>query len=156
MANRILNQLYARLFDESFSYSEFSKRLKMQKGIYLLQEMGVPVGEYRFTWYKHGPYSQSLLDDMHDSPECTSVTLTPDTEAAISELHEALVMPKGSKYTQEEWAECLGSLHYLKDNVFSSTIDDNTMLNELLKRKDHLTDDVANREALARVEGLFS
>ena len=64
MANRILGQLYARLYDEDFSYSDYSKRMKMQKGIYLLQEMGVPVGDYGFVWYRYGPYSQSLAEDM--------------------------------------------------------------------------------------------
>lgn len=64
MPKWILKQLYRRLYDEEFLYSKYSHRMKMQKGVYLLQEMGVPVGEYGFTWYKYGPYSQSLDEDM--------------------------------------------------------------------------------------------
>lgn len=156
MANRILSQIYMSLYGEEFSYSEFSKRLKMQKGIYLLQEMGVPVGDYRFSWYKHGPYSQALLDDMHIASSTTSVTLPVDAKISIDELRDALTIPDSSKYTVEDWAECLGSLHYLKENIFSFGAKDDQLLNELTKRKPHLNDNEANKIALSRIESLFS
>lgn len=156
MENRFLKQFYSLLYSEDFLYSDFSKRLKMQKGIYLLQEMGVPIGDYRFSWYRHGPYSQSLLDDMHMARSVDTVTLTPDTETAVKELSEALKLPKNSPYSSEDWAECLGSLHYLKENIYSITTDENELLRELRRRKPHLNDEDTNRVALSRIEQLFS
>lgn len=156
MANRFLKQIYSLLYGEEFSYSDFSMRLKMQKGIYLLQEMGVPVGDYRFSWYKHGPYSQSLLDDMYVVSSVDNVILTPDTEISLNELSEALKIPENSAYSSKDWAECLGSLHYLKENIYSINADDSELLEELKKRKPHLNDVNSNRIALSRVEQLFS
>ena len=62
MANKFLLPVYKKVFGESFSYGRFEDRLKMQKMVYLLQEEGVNIGHYGFEWYKHGPYSQVLLD----------------------------------------------------------------------------------------------
>lgn len=156
MANRILNQMYSLLYGESFSYGDFSKRLKMQKGIYLLQEMGVPVGEYRFSWYKHGPYSQSLLDDMHSSSSESEIRLSSDAATAIKELSAALVVPADIRYSSKDWAECIGSLHYLKENYFSFNTPNEKIVAELERRKPHLNDNTANEIALSRVEQLFS
>ena len=156
MANRFLNQIYTLLYGEQFSYSDFSKRLKMQKGIYLLQEMGVPVGNYNFSWYKHGPYSQSLLDDMYIVSASDSFVLTPDNETAVDELSKALKKPGESPYSSEEWVECLGSLHYLKENIFDFNADDNELLRALEKRKPHLNDNNSNEIALSRIKELFS
>jgi len=42
--------------------STIQDRLQMQKIVYLLQACGLNLG-YGFSWYKHGPYSQSLADN---------------------------------------------------------------------------------------------
>ncbi len=156
MFNKVLNQLYRLLYGEDFDYSVFDKRLRMQKGIYLLQELGVPVGEYRFSWYKHGPYSQSLLDDMHSVVQLSDVQFTGDVEESIECLKEALDVPVGVTYSVTDWAECLGSLRYLKENYFSSTTDDEQIISELKKRKSHLSDNTANKVALEKINLLFS
>lgn len=155
MANGILNQLYRLLFGENFSYDDFEKRLKMQKGIYLLQEMGVPVGDYRFSWYKHGPYSQSLLDDMYRTQATSDVNLSTDTNTAIAELRASLIVPSEVQYSVGEWAECIGSLHYLRENYFSFNTPDKDLLCELRKRKPHLCDDHANQIALNLEKKIF-
>ena len=40
----------------------FSKRLNLQKRIYLLQLTGIDLG-YRYNWYLRGPYCPSLTQD---------------------------------------------------------------------------------------------
>ena len=65
MSKAYLKTLYARIYHENFSYTESEKRMKMQMAVYLLQEMGAPIGDYSFFWYKHGPYSQDLQDTMY-------------------------------------------------------------------------------------------
>ena len=65
MANRSLLPVYKMLYGRNFHYGNFDQRLEMQKAVYLLQDMGVPIGDYGFRWYQHGPYSQNLQDDMY-------------------------------------------------------------------------------------------
>ena len=64
MANVLLAPIYKDVYGEQFSSGNFSDRMKMQKLIYLLQEAGISIGDYNFHWYKHGPYSQQLQNDI--------------------------------------------------------------------------------------------
>lgn len=44
------------------SMESFDERLILQKTIYLVQNMGIPLG-YHFSWYIRGPYSRDLTAD---------------------------------------------------------------------------------------------
>lgn len=162
MPNKYLLPLYKELYDENFSYDDFPKRLKMQKAIYLLQEMGVPVGDYGFSWYKYGPYSQTLLDDMYRASlsnrniQNNLNSISEDSKCCIKRLKEILTLPNSVDYSLDNWAECLGSLHYLREHIFSNSIDDKEILDELKIRKKHLNNDDANSEALKRIKQIFS
>ena len=48
MANRSLLPVYKMLYGRNFHYVNFDQRLEMQKAVYLLQDMGVPIGDYGF------------------------------------------------------------------------------------------------------------
>lgn len=54
--------------------------------------MGVPVGDYGFRWYLHGPYSQSLQDDMHyeDGRSYIKPTLSKEYADSIQQLHQLI------------------------------------------------------------------
>lgn len=155
MSNIYLEPAYQKIFHEPFSYDSFEKRLKMQKAVYLLQEMGVPVGDYAFFWYKHGPYSQDLQDamyavDNHDSS--SDITFSSDMNSALERLSELL--NQKVKYKTPQWAECLASLHYLQSNVFSASSDPKDIVAELKRRKPHLDDENLNLKALEMVTAL--
>lgn len=158
MANRNLMPLYKKLYGKSFSYSNFDQRMEMQKAVYLLQDMGVPVGDYGFRWYLHGPYSQTLLDDMHfeDGRRITELPLYDDYAESIDKLYSIIHSKERGGYSITEWVECLASLHYLKENVmsFNATCDD--VICELEKRKKHLADHTVNTNAYHLVAGLFA
>lgn len=160
MANKYLLPVYSYVYGETFSYTSFDKRLKMQKAIYLLQEMGVPVSDYGFSWYKHGPYSQALHDDAHTASvsgvQADLDALSSDNRRAMEELRDMLRVPNGSSYSTRDWCECLASLHYLRKNVLSRSSSGNTVLTALVKRKPHLNDAHANQLALERVQNVFS
>ena len=64
MANYLLKPVFKSIFDRDFQPNVFEDRLEMQKTVYLLQNMGISVGDYKFMWYKHGPYSQILQNDI--------------------------------------------------------------------------------------------
>lgn len=48
MANYLLKPVFKSIFGEEFQPNEFESRLEMQKAVYLLQNMGISVGDYKF------------------------------------------------------------------------------------------------------------
>lgn len=158
MANKYLLPVFNEIYGENFSYADFNQRMEMQKAIYLLQDMGVPVGDYGFRWYLHGPYSQSLQDDMHyeDGRSYIKPTLSKEYADSIQQLHELVISNRRGKYSVSNWVECLASLHYLRKNVLSFNASDREVVEELEKRKPHLNDHDVNMVAYQLIEGLFS
>ena len=61
MANKYLLPIFKRLYGRDFSYGNFDQRLEMQKAVYLLQDMGVPVGDYGFRSVSYTHLSPGLL-----------------------------------------------------------------------------------------------
>lgn len=151
LANILIKPIYQQVFNKEFEYKNFDDRLKMQKLIYLLQELGIGVGDYRFSWYKHGPYSQNLLDDSYISSG-GRVTFTPEAEQIVFELAE--ILNNSVSYEAVDWIECLGSLRYLKSNAKPNSSDEE-ILAILKTKKSHLNDDIANQEALKKINYLF-
>lgn len=158
MANRYLLPVYKTLYEKNFSYSNFNQRMEMQKAVYLLQDMGVPVGDYGFRWYQHGPYSQRLHDDMHyeSGRECRALTLSREYAERINQLHDVIHAEEGEKYSVSNWVECLASIHYLRENLLSFNASEEEVVQELERRKIHLNDHRTNLSAYRLVEGLFS
>ena len=133
--------------------------MEMQKAVYLLQDMGVPVGSYGFRWYLHGPYSQVLQDDMHfESGRIISKIpeLSNEYSDSIERLHQLIHAPENSAYSVSSWVECLASLQYLKKNVmnFKATMED--VIIELENRKKHLNNRDINIKAYKLLEDLFA
>lgn len=155
MGKAYLKTLYARIYHEDFSYSEFEKRMKLQNAIYLLQEMGAPIGDYSFFWYKHGPYSQDLQDTMcaikNISDENTA-EFSADMEKDIARIEKALA--ETGLYSQSQWAECMASGYYLQKNIFQVGTADEEICKELRNRKAHLANDSENERALKSAKEL--
>ena len=148
MANPLIKPLYEKIYGESFDYGSFGKRMKMQKGIYLIEQFGLNIGEYDFSWYKHGPYSQRLQDDMYEESSRKSTELRYSEYAIyiIGRIKEivGVAKEKGFKYNLEQWMECLASVHYL-NRVFQGNKE--KTLQQLVERKPHLNELTANEEA---------
>lgn len=156
MTQIILTTLYKNIYGENFSSTEFTKRMKMQKAIYLMQEAGISAGDYDFFWYKHGPYSQALQDDIltiQDYKEA-DISFSEDAMRIITKLHDLL--NKTVDYDQSEWAECLASIQYLRDNVFSFNAKNKEIIDELERRKPHLNKHQLNLEALEDLKKLYA
>ena len=84
MANRYLLPVYKILYGRNFSYSDFDQRMEMQKAVYLLQDMGVPIGDYGFRWYLH--------DVIHsEDGKAYSVSNWVECLASLHYLHENLL-----------------------------------------------------------------
>lgn len=155
MANKLLLPIYERIFNKSFSYGNFEDRLQMQKMVYLLQEEGVNIGHYGFDWYKHGPYSQVLLDDMYmeDRTITNFVNYTSDVEKRIDCLKS--IFGDENNYGMKNWTECLASIHFLRKKIMGSNATKEDVLQELKNRKPHLDNDDLNNKAYEYIEGMF-
>lgn len=155
MGNLYLGPLFKAVYDHPF-VQEFDSRMEMQKAVYLLEEMGVPVGGYGFYWYKHGPYSQSLQNDILSISAEPDVpfSISVDNNKSIKLLHD--LMSKSVEYPTSNWAECLASLHYIKKNLLPKSASDEDVVNELEKRKPHLDNVELNMQALHDLSSLFA
>lgn len=158
MANRYLLPVFKKVYDRDFSYSNFDDRLEMQKAVYLLQSMGVPVGDYAFRWYHHGPYSQTLQDDMHyeDGRDCAHLKINAEYARKIDQLRDIIDSPAKEPYPLRKWVECLASLHYLREYVLPHGATQEAVITELEFRKPHLDQHTVNEEAYRKMDALFS
>lgn len=145
----VLKEIYSKVYDEPFNYSALDKRIKLQKAVYLLENMGVCVGDYSFSWDKYGPYSLALDADAKD---CSATGAQSANFSALA-LEKIDTLKKyvneDTKYTCVHWVECLASLHYLKHVL---KYQGNVLMFELKTRKPHLSNDDANQKALSIIK----
>ena len=145
---QVLKEIYTEVLNEQFCYDELSKRIKLQKIVYLLENMGVHVGNYSFTWNKYGPYSIALDDDAYrcsQKKETQVVAFTKEALEAFNQIKE--MISKKTTYEDTNWLECISSLHYLKF-VLRFSADENKILEELVCRKQYLNKNDENRTAM--------
>lgn len=105
----------------------FSERLKLQKYIYLVQQVAIDLG-YRHSWYVHGPYSPDLTETAYQYVASKSyydkiykkqkygVSTTGKEKLDI--INRLLKNIPGLDETS--WLELLASIHYLKKFAFSN------------------------------------
>lgn len=157
MPNKYLKPIYLRLFDEQFVYSKFAMRLKMQKGIYLLEELGVDVGDFAFSWYKHGPYSQSLQDEMFsvDRLTCTPVHFSKFANENMEKLHQCFSQ-QHTDYSDQYWVECLASIHFLRKNILPSSCSKANIIDKLNELKPHLSNNNLNNMAIDSIYDIYN
>lgn len=155
MANYLLKPVFKTIFDRDFQPDVFEDRLEMQKAVYLLQNMGISVGDYRFLWYKHGPYSQTLQNDILNlrGVEDIDINFSDDAKREIETLKK-VIFKEGLKYNESQWVECLGSLHYIKENLLPSSAEEEIILDELKIKKPHLSSKRDNKIALQTLKEL--
>ncbi len=147
MAGNCIGQIFRVIYGRDFDGGLFRDRLLMQKAIYLLEQMGVNVNDYGFYWYKHGPYSQSLQDDiLRYKPSDSAVSFTPFALACMGTIRR-FAGEEHDGYSDQEWMECIASIDYISTNLLpaGATFDE---VNSILKQeKTHLSNDENNRRA---------
>lgn len=155
MSKIYLKILYARIYHENFSYTESEKRMKMQMAVYLLQEMGTPIGDYSFFWYKYGLYSQDLQDIMYTIKNISDeniIKFSRDVEKDITRVEKALA--ETGLYSQSQWAECMASIYYLQKYILPFGATDEQICEELRNRKPYFNNNYENMRALKMAKEL--
>lgn len=145
----VLKEIYRKVYKESFVYSRLDSRIKLQKAVYLLENMGLHVGDYSFSWNKYGPYSLALDSDAQN---CSllgeqSVVFSDFAEKNFEKLRDYIAQK--IVYNCTQWMECITSLYYLK-NIYRYSED--KLISELIKRKPYLSNEQANLIALSIIK----
>lgn len=141
----VLKEIYSRIYNEKFDYGILAHRIKMQKSVYFLENMGISVGDYSFSWNKYGPYSLQLDSD---SKRCANepdqdIIFSEDTNKIFDKIVD--ILNQSIEYSREKWVECIASLHYMEKIL---KIEESNILAELVKKKSYLNNECANKKAL--------
>lgn len=156
MANTLLAPVYQDVYGEQFISGDFSKRVKMQKLIYLLQEAGVSIGDYNFHWYEHGPYSQQLQDDILKITDRDNrhISYSESAKVIINRLKN--VLANNQLCDDTTWIDCLASLQYLRRYVCSYNASDEKIVEKLQERKPYLDNKSTNMLALNKLKWFYN
>lgn len=142
----VLKEIYRKIYNEQFVYEKLDDRIKLQKAVYLLENMGLHVGDYSFSWNKYGPYSLGLDSDAQNCSERDEqeVSFSSFAEKKFEKIRGYI--EQQTIYSCVNWMECIASLLYLK-NVFR--FKGNNLIHELVERKPYLSNEEANKKALS-------
>ena len=110
----VLKELYSNIYSEAFNYEDINGRIKLQKAVYILENMGIPVGDYSFSWSKYGPYSLALDSDAKKCSTEPAQNVTFSKEAETGFDHIKSYLGERKVYDVAQWVECIASIHYMK------------------------------------------
>ncbi|TGD62082.1 hypothetical protein EYC08_16830 [Tabrizicola sp. WMC-M-20] len=105
---------------EDTSISSVDDRVRLQKAVYICQELGIPLG-YNYSWYVKGPYSTSLTQDYYSLNSALSsgdnnahgLALNSSLNDRVAVARSCLALPTNVQVLKHHWLEALCSLHYL-------------------------------------------
>jgi uncharacterized protein YwgA len=140
--------------------SDFRSRLILQKETYLLQEMGLHLGN-TYGWYLHGPYSRDVASDGFQlvSIQDSTDVLTPLSKADkthVSNLKELIAEAKEtfSKNDEDYCLELLASLHFVLKHGYPRPKNENSALKQFLILKPKFSSDAKNALRLLKEHNL--
>ncbi len=150
----ILLRLYKDLTGTDLNATDRENRIIMQKIVFLLNELGLTVGDYRFAWDKYGPFSQSLHNDISTIAESDipySGEFSERTQSVILFVKDILARRENTTYNLRNWIEAIASLLFLKRYIHPS-YDWKEINNKLISLKEHLSNKKDNEKAIESCE----
>jgi uncharacterized protein YwgA len=135
---------------------DFKSRLILQKETYLLQEMGLHLGN-TYGWYLYGPYSRDVASDGFQlvSIQDSTDVLTPLSKAdknCVKNLKELIAEARQtfSKNDDEYCLELLASLHFVLKHDYPRPKNENRALKQFLKLKPKFSRDAKEASRLLK------
>ena len=126
------------------SNKSLEDRLILQKLIYLAKHLGIDCGDFRFSWYKKGPYSPALtrviynnIAELENSDIQKNYVLLESAKKELIPLRE-IFKENTTKLSEADWIELLGSIVYLIDINKNIAIASNELVQK--KPKNNLED----------------
>ena len=147
-----LARIYFDVFGRDIDITSSDDRMAMQKAVFFIQESGKEVGDYSFSWYKRGPYSQNLQYDILDiknSKSLEPINYKSESREIIENLK--IMIGERDKYNVVDWLIATSSLLYLKKYMTVYTITKEELLNKFAEKFPSLNDEAANKKALESV-----
>ena len=104
----------------------FADRLRLQKSVYLLQELGLPTA-FSYNWYLRGPYSPSLtavafeeVARAHMQGDVThkGYSLSQNARQKVRALRRIADEPNTMGLPAEYWLELLASMHFYRHKMY--------------------------------------
>jgi len=118
----ILATIFFSVFRREIDISNFNDRVIMQKLIYLINEMGISCGNYRFVWDIYGPFSYELnkkikLIQLIDTKQAkiNEGNYSKELVNIIDKIRNILENKKFEKCDDVDKLELVASLHFLKN-----------------------------------------
>lgn len=138
---RHIKELCGNVYNREIDCQKLQDQILAQKTVYLLEAMGVYVGDYSFNWCKYGPYSIKLQDDILNSKtfDLESFKLSEFATEKINILKEILAK-KDENFEEYRWMELVASLHFIK-NYISNSSEKSAVLKFLKDNKPYFNDD---------------
>ena len=127
MTNRgVLLYLLMKELGADARLETFRDRLLLQKGVYLLQALGIPT-DFSYNWYIRGPYSPGLTQAAFEEvvkpinqadKTCESYSLTDDAQKKVEEFKSIACEYDEADLTKEKWLELLASMHFYRHKMY--------------------------------------
>lgn len=153
---RILLFIFKELFGEDFNKASSEDKVKLQRSVFLLQDLGVGYG-YGFAWFSCGVYSLALrnaIEGLKDN-EFKPIPLAPDAVITIKELSEVINSTERNDYSVADWVNALSSLHYIRSYLLGSSSTKDEIIEYLERNKPRLNKHEVNQAAYRLICKLF-
>lgn len=156
--SEILLRLYKEFTGKNLNTNKQDDKVIMQKIVFLLNELRVTVGDYRFSWDKFGPFSQSLHNDIalikkDDVPY--DGEFSESAKKSILFLKEILNERINTSYSLRYWAEAVSSFLFLKRYVYPFH-DWNDIKEKIISLKPYLNNEDGNDKAIKCCEQVLN
>lgn len=143
----LLSAVFRKVMSRELISDDLGDRIILQKIVFLMHEMGISCGDYRFVWDLYGPFSPALSDDMKKRVvEERPVLFNSDAEDAMRSINR--IFFEKTEYELRSWIEAIASLLYLKEYMYPSYSNEE-LTAELERRKPALQNHKENLRALA-------
>ncbi|WP_433943352.1 hypothetical protein [Paenibacillus sp. SN-8-1] len=137
------SKVYEHILGELPNSNDYDDRIIAQKIGYLVQDMGVYLGEMNFFWHKRGPYSRTLASALRYFEvnkesfiiDCSRVKIYDVIIPKLDHLKK-LINLRPTNCSVLIWLEICASLKFLSKEFTTTEIDFLSVI--LLKRKPFL------------------
>ena len=135
--SKLITGLFNEVFDRPYVEANPDDRVRIQKSTYLLERLGLEVGDYLFLWDTQGPYSLELRAEVLGEIQKTEseIKYSQFTKEKIESVQRIIKCGEALGCSEMPWLETICSLHYLKNYVIATGRD---ALSALEEKKPHL------------------
>ena len=154
----VLLRVYNDFVNKNLDVNNIEDKIIIQKIVFLLGELGVKIGNYKFVLDKFGPFSQSLHNEITLITENNSPftgTFSEQVMEVMTYLKQLLDKQEETSYNLREWLEVVATFLFLKQYMYPSFEWDsiNTIVMDIKK---HLNDKQSNEQAIYYCQELLN